>query len=211
MKEHSDLRFGQWVRATWAGWILGIPLIVALALAGEAAGIGGAQVFVGAGMGMGIGFMQRRAMKGVLHQSGPWLWSCVVGLAVPFLVTDVAKAVGWNLRYSLHASVAFGGLIVGAWQALILRQRFRKTGSWVVASALGWTLAGGRQRSRTPCNGRGYCEGHGRCRLSGDYLGGWARARSGHAMSLIWMLRREPAALDSRAIVGDVLKQYPQA
>ena len=181
MKEHSDLRFGQWVRATWAGWILGIPLIVALALAGEAAGIGGAQVFVGAGMGMGIGFMQQRAMKGVLHQSGPWLWSCVVGLAVPFLVTDVAKAVGWNLRYSLHASVAFGGLIVGAWQALILRQRFRKTGSWVVASALGWTLAGGDGSGRgRPATREVIARGHGRYRLSGVYLGGWARARSGH-------------------------------
>src|SRR5687767_7530707 len=143
MREYSDLPFGQWVRATWAGWILGICLIIAFALAGEAAGVGGAQVFVGAGIGMGVGFMQRRAMKGVLQQPGPWLWSCVIGLAVPFLVTDIANAAGWKLPFSLHACVAMGGLIVGAWQALILRQRLRRTELWTVASAVGWILAGG--------------------------------------------------------------------
>ena len=26
--------FGQWVRATWAGWLLGVPIIIALALIG---------------------------------------------------------------------------------------------------------------------------------------------------------------------------------
>jgi len=32
--------FGQWVRATWAGWALGVPLIIVLALVGEAVGKG---------------------------------------------------------------------------------------------------------------------------------------------------------------------------
>jgi len=87
---------GQWVRATWAGWALGIPLIIALALVGEAVGIGGSQVLLGVGMGAGIGLMQSRAIRDMLHSSAPWLWSCVVGLGLPFLVTDVAKAAGWN-------------------------------------------------------------------------------------------------------------------
>ncbi len=133
--------FVLWVRATWIGWILGVPLIIALALVGEAVGIGGAQVLVGAGIGMGIGFMQGRAIRKVLHQPVPWFWSCVVGLAVPFLATDISKAVGWELAYSLYACVALGGLIVGVWQAIILRPRLHKTGWWVFASVLGWTLA----------------------------------------------------------------------
>jgi hypothetical protein len=33
--------FGQWVCATWVGWLLGVPLIIALALIGETVGIGG--------------------------------------------------------------------------------------------------------------------------------------------------------------------------
>ena len=44
-----------WLRATVAGWLLGVPLIVALALLGEAVGVGGAQFLVGVGMGAGLG------------------------------------------------------------------------------------------------------------------------------------------------------------
>jgi len=38
-----------WLRATWLSWILGMPCIVLLALLGEALGLGGKQVLVGAG------------------------------------------------------------------------------------------------------------------------------------------------------------------
>lgn len=131
----------RWVRATWFGWLLGIPIIIVLALAGEAVGIGGAQVLVGAGMGTGIGFTQGRMIRSLLPKWGAWMCSCVVGLAVPFLVTDLARASGRNVGYSLFVAIAAGGLIAGGWQAIILRARFRKTLLWVVASALGWTLA----------------------------------------------------------------------
>ena len=46
--------------ATWAGWLLGIPFIIILALMGEAVGIGGSQFLVGAGMGTGTGLLQSR-------------------------------------------------------------------------------------------------------------------------------------------------------
>ena len=140
----------RWVRATWFGWLLGIPFIIVLALVGEAVGIGGAQVLVGAGLGTGIGLMQGRMIRSMLPKSGTWLWSCVVGLALPFLVTDIAKAARWDARYSLFVCVAVGGLISGAWQAIILRTRFRKTLLWVVASALGWTLAAGTSTVADP-------------------------------------------------------------
>lgn len=136
--------FLSWIRATWFGWLLGIPIIIVLALIGEAVHIGGAQVLVGAGMGTGIGLMQGRVIRRMLHKSALlWLCSCIVGLGAPFLVTDLSKLVGWNLPYSLPAAIALGGLIIGSWQALILRSRLRKTGWWLVASALGWTLAAG--------------------------------------------------------------------
>ena len=45
--------FVSWIRNTWFGWLLGIPIIITLALIGEAVHIGGAQVLVGAGMGIG--------------------------------------------------------------------------------------------------------------------------------------------------------------
>lgn len=140
----SDRRvFLRWVRATWIGWMVGVPCIVALALLGEAVGIGGSQVLVGAGMGAGIGIFQARVIRGWLPRAAPWFWSCVGGLALPFLATDIAKLAGYSSTRTVYVSVALGGLIVGAWQALILRERFRSAGWWLASSAVGWTLAGG--------------------------------------------------------------------
>src|SRR5262249_7975291 len=101
--------FRRWVLATWGGWVLGVPLIAGLALIGEAVGVGGAQFIVGMGMGAGVGLMQARIMRRVLPKTAPWFWSCAVGLGVPFLVADIAKAAAWNYTYSLHISVALGG------------------------------------------------------------------------------------------------------
>lgn len=137
----SPRLFGQWVRATWAGWALGVPCIIVLALAGEAVGIGGVQVLVGAGMGMGVGIMQGRALKIMLQAFAPWFWSCVIGLSAPFLVMDIAQALGRPIPYSLEAYVALGGLIAGVCQWRLLRSRFHGAGWWVLASALGWGLA----------------------------------------------------------------------
>lgn len=95
-----DQRFYlRWIRASGLGWLLGVPCIAALALVGEAFGIGGKQVLVGAGMGVAVGWMQGRLLRRVdLQRTAPWIWSCVVGLALPFLVTDLASTFGWPCR-----------------------------------------------------------------------------------------------------------------
>lgn len=133
--------FVLWLRATWLGWLLGIPLIIVLALIGEAAGVGGAQFLVGVGMGAGVGFMQNRVIRKILDRRISWLWSTVVGLGLPFLATDVSKLAGWNLPYSLLILMTVGGLITGVWQALILSSQIHKIILWTAASALGWFLA----------------------------------------------------------------------
>lgn len=135
--------YAAWVRATWLGWVLGVPLIAAFALAGEALGIGGSQALVGAGMGAGIGLMQARLVRRVLDRFAPWFLSCAVGLTVPFLATDLMGAAAKEHLYSLQVCVVLGGLIVGAWQAVILGRRFVRTWLWLIGSALGFTLAAG--------------------------------------------------------------------
>jgi hypothetical protein len=103
----------------------------------------GAQAPVGVGMGAGIGLLQGRAIRGVLGRSAPWFWSNVVGLGAPFLAADIAEGVGRGFAYSLYVSIGFGGLIVGAWQAIMLRNRIHNPGWWVVGSVLGWMIASG--------------------------------------------------------------------
>lgn len=135
--------FGIWVCLTGAGWALGIPLIAVLALLGEAVRIGGAQALVGVGMGAGIGLMQGRVMRTVIHEFWPWFWSCVVGLGLIFLAVDIAKLARRDFPYYPYSCVALGGLIIGIWQAVLLRPHVRKAGWWIVGSVLGWSLAAG--------------------------------------------------------------------
>lgn len=133
--------FRRWLRLTWTGWVLGVPLVIILALTGEVVGIGGAQFLVGLGMGAGVGLMQARAINVVAEVSVAWFWSCAVGMAVPFVVSDIAGVAGWGWPYSLHVCVAIGGLLVGLWQSLLLRRKVAKAGYWIVATTLGWILA----------------------------------------------------------------------
>lgn len=137
-----NIPFAVWLKATWLGWMLGVPLVVVMALLGEAIGVGGAQVLVGLGMGTGTGLLQGRAMRVMLGRATPWAWSSALGLALPFLIGDVAGA-AWEVPYSLYWSVTVGGVVVGVWQALLLRTHFAGAGWWVAGSALGWTLAAG--------------------------------------------------------------------
>src|SRR5689334_4848194 len=113
---------GSWVAATWGGWLLAVPVIAALALVGEAIGIGGSQTLVGAGVGCAVGFTQGRAVRRRLEMKfAPWFWSCVVGLTVPFLATDLSHYAGITVPYSLPLCVTIGGLITGSLQARALR------------------------------------------------------------------------------------------
>ena len=130
--------FWRWVKATWAGWLIGVPLVALLALAGEAVGIGGSQAIVGAGMGLGVGWRQGRVVGEWGVNGRAWLWSCVVGLVLPFLVVDVANAVGWGLSYWLPVCLIVAGAITGAWQAVLLRHW-----GWLAASVAGWVLVAG--------------------------------------------------------------------
>lgn len=135
--------FAAWLRATSLGWLLGLPLVAALALAGEAAGVGGAQVFVGLGVGAGVGLVQARALRPVLGRGAPWALASSAGLAVPFLVSDLSGRFGWGLGYSLQWCVVAGGVLVGCAQAVLWRPRVTGAAWWAAASAVGWALAGG--------------------------------------------------------------------
>lgn len=132
---------GRWIRATWLGWLLGIPLVVIFALIGEALGIGGSQGLVGLGMGAGVGLMQRRVLVPVIERSWSWFVATAIGLGIPFVGYDLLRVLKLDIEFSLYLSVALGGAIVGIWQGLILRRHGGSMPAWVLASVVGWSAA----------------------------------------------------------------------
>lgn len=130
-----------WLRATALGWCAGIPMIAAFALAAEGVGLGGKQGFVGLGMGAAVGLLQSRTLRGVLAH--PWHWTVITAIAfsVPFVAVDVSQALDHPLPYRVVVAVAFGGLAVGAAQALRLKAAGAHPAVWTIVSTIGWTLA----------------------------------------------------------------------
>ena len=100
---------------------------------------------MGVGMGISVGFMQGRVVRRLIDPSAmwAWFWSCAIGVAVPFLIVDIANAIDRPLPYALQASVGLAGVIVGVWQTRILASTTRATGWWVIGSVVGFLLAAG--------------------------------------------------------------------
>lgn len=132
-----------WLLATWLGWLLGVPCIVLLALAAEAVHLGGLQVFVGTGMGLGVGLLQARQVRRCGLSARSWILASALGLGLPFLAWDVAAAMGTTWTYYLAGCVATGGLVVGLCQGQLLKRHLVAPAWWVVGCTLGWGLAGG--------------------------------------------------------------------
>lgn len=176
-----------WVRATALGWLLGIPCIVLLALAGETVGIGGRQGLVGLGMGLAVGALQGRAIRPVLGAALPWMLATGAGFAMPFLLSDLAAYKEWPLDYSLPWCVAIGGGIAGLLQALLLRQRRRGVTAWGVAGVLGWSLAGAMAHAADSLTGKASARG-----MTGALLYLALAATGGVVLGLVssWAMQR---------------------
>ena len=130
-----------WVRTVFFGWVLGIVMVVFLALIGEAIGARGSQLAVGLGMGLGVGFAQERALRGVIGPSRRWPGVSALGLALPFLIGDASRLFGVPIPYSIYATIVVAGLSIGILQSRLLPASAVTSGRWIVANAIGWTVA----------------------------------------------------------------------
>lgn len=137
-----DSRIGnRWIRATFLGWMLGFVLAIALVLLAEGVGLPALQFPLALGMGTGVGLVQARLVSPYIGARAPWVLACALGLAAPFVLWDAAGLLGLNVRYSLAACVALGGLSAGVLQWRILRAVSARAVWWIPASAAGWLLA----------------------------------------------------------------------
>ncbi|RMG26798.1 MAG: hypothetical protein D6724_01060, partial [Armatimonadetes bacterium] len=95
--------FTRWVRATFAGWLLGFVFVVLAAVGGDLIGIGDreSQFIVGIAMGAGVGYAQGRVMRQWLGATWRWAWASAIGMGVPFGVSDLVSAVWSEFSFSL--------------------------------------------------------------------------------------------------------------
>ena len=135
--------FSRWVRASFAGWFLGLVLVVLMTFAWDALGVGNAQFMVGVGMGAGVGFAQARTARAWLGRTAPWVWSSVIGMGAPFLLWDILAGVGVRFPNPMLLSVVLGSILVGVLQRPLLARHSDKANWWVPACIAGWTLSAG--------------------------------------------------------------------
>jgi hypothetical protein len=132
----------RWVTATFVGWSGGFVLAILLIVAAESAGLRETQFPLALGMGIGVGVAQARLLLPYLLRRGPWIAVTALGLAAPFIATDLARGFGVPVPHALAAWVALGGLSAGLLQWRLLRRVFSRAHHWLFASLAGWSLGG---------------------------------------------------------------------
>ena len=188
--------FRRWVFATSWGWLLGFAFLMLGAVAADLLmGAERAQFYLGLGMGAGIGYAQVRVTTRVLQIGNAWGWASVVGMAVPFVASDILRATwpGLSYLYSLWLSAACGGLLVGLLQRPMLRPHAPSAYRWIPASMAGWMLAATTPFLYGTVPGLGAGVGAALINVAAIPLGGVILGVVTGG-TLVWLLRRAPHA-----------------
>ncbi|GHN01632.1 hypothetical protein WSM22_31210 [Cytophagales bacterium WSM2-2] len=128
----------RWTAVTFAGWFLGVILILLLSGLLDAAGIEHMQFYLGLGMGAGVGFAQWLYLRKKSTIGKNWIWSSALGMGIPFVVMDfLFPDIG---SYKLFFSVMLGALSTAVWQFSILRGHFSNVKLWVIFCFCGWFI-----------------------------------------------------------------------
>jgi len=137
-----------WILNTLLGWTVGFVLVVLPALLIESIGLGHMQFFVGAGMGLGVGYFQARVLKKQFGWSNHWLWITCVGLTVSFILFDFGNSFIWEMpEYNLVLGVSFAAIVLAIWQTIYLQRKSGvKSWSFALYALLAWGSAVGMVR-----------------------------------------------------------------
>jgi hypothetical protein len=138
-----DQLFRRWLKVTLGGWCVGVALALVLLGVTGSLGFGNAKFPIGLGVGLGVGFAQRRVVLERLGARTHWAALTAVGAAMPFLALDAVTRLGFHLPIStaLPGCVVIAGVTAGLPQYFILRRDHAATLLWLPLSTLGWTLA----------------------------------------------------------------------
>ena len=123
----------------WGGWVLTHALTVAgVTAVALSAGYIPSAIVGWIGLGISLSFIEQIILNRYTRLNY-WGWATALGwlMGVPIGKIGIGwQAVGWDLDWALL------GLSIGIFQALALRQQFRRVGWWLLASSTGLVLAG---------------------------------------------------------------------
>jgi len=131
---------GWWILASLAGWAAGLALGALLTMVGSKLfGLNEDRALVYITMlslGLACGAAQSTVLRGYLP--GAWRWIPVT--LAGYLLAVALIAAANNARVAISDPIALGliGAAIGVSQWLLLRQYFRRTGLWVLATAVGF-------------------------------------------------------------------------
>ena len=101
----------KWTKASFAGWLLGIVVILMLSSLLDAVGIEHMQFYLGVGMGAGVGVIQWLYLRKIIPIGKTWIWYSIIGLGTPFVALDLIP--NRLLPNKLPIAISMGSLAVG--------------------------------------------------------------------------------------------------
>lgn len=133
----GEIGFGKWLWVTFAGWFLGVVLILVLSGMFDSLEIEGFQFYLGVGMGLGVGVVQWL----LLRKKVSWLWfaASTVGMGLPFVFFDFFPLISGDFK--LPVCVFLGSVLTGSLQFLLLKTKGANALIWIPGSIAGWTVA----------------------------------------------------------------------
>src|SRR5687767_5123511 len=105
MEMVSKISSFKWIIWTSMGWILGIMLVIVLSVPLDNEGAKDLQLFVGVGMGTGVGFTQWMLLKKFYRISINWLFFSLAGMGSAFLLLELRVAETWSYKLPICIAV----------------------------------------------------------------------------------------------------------
>ena len=96
-------------------------------------------------MGAGVGYTQGRILSQLKVPKSPWVWTSIIGMGVPFILSDFVYVFWSEFSFTLPillTATAIGGLLTGLLQQRILTSKFNKTIWWIPTCIIAWSMTG---------------------------------------------------------------------
>jgi hypothetical protein len=140
-REAGGLFLPSWVLVSTAGWIIAVLSGVGIGfLVANVAGEFLIYVLFTSALGVVVGLSHWLILRRCITLSTRWIMASAVGLALAGAGICLFFSSGFK-TWGCGSIMALGGIVSGALQWFILRQKVTAAGWWVLASGIDWGLA----------------------------------------------------------------------